>query len=313
MDGTGDVALPIADTSTPEANTTAELYDSSGAPTGRAFDDQAQFLSSTSGFLMLSRVPWMSQYQLTGLDAHGGALGGSGPLDGTERFIAQDGTGSAVIAGQGVNTPGPTMLFRFDLQARPLASVPIRAGEVVIGMGTDVRANTLLLTDGTSRFGSGTVAGYWIDANGQAGPEFSVARVSETPCSGCYMLEKRVGGGLFLKDSHGDWLAQIDALATQASAPPEWLARKPGVRIVLVHSGAAYALVEPQATGTHCTQSVDVVSSVGQSCGTAQFPCGMAQSGLSIGYDGTVVVNGDDQSAAPQHTCHWQWWTRFFR
>lgn len=197
-----------------------------------------------------------------------------------------------------------------------------RPSDYPVAMAVDRAGATLFLFDGTAYFGANTVAGIWIDPAGAAGNIFEMlGPQSDLAFRLPFALTQRTASGLFLSRS-GQWVAQIDSLATVSSAAPEWLQARPSSRLHMVHGGKGYAVLPVGGLDVQdCAQTVEVVSPSGLSCGTTTFraAAGACRTGpISVGYDGSVMQVAPDPDPAHKEwfgpaTCYWQWWTGFFR
>jgi hypothetical protein len=263
--------------------------------------------------------------------------------DGTERkrvkstdpggIQANDPTGGVIVFD---DKSLPRQLIAFDaagvVRWRVLVSATMGAA-----FGVDRQGNSLLLFDsgppsgsdaGTPDGGppSGTTTGQWVDHSGDVRPTFD-AKMPYEPLRNLY---PRVGSGLFYQSTsfegttvHNNWIAQFDALAIQATPPPDWLLTRPDTKISMAHGGRAYAMLPSQSRGSSpdCSQTVEVVAASGKSCGPAKFtvsqtPCTTLS--IDIGYDGTVLQQLPTAMEQPLvmgalGTCTIHWWPGFLR
>lgn len=78
--------------------------------------------------------------------------------------------------------------------------------------------------------------------------------------------------------------------ATTGTAPPAWLAARPGTQVRHVRGGSAYALVPVAVAGT-CTQRVELLSAEGRLCGAVTVGAsGCATLQVEVGRDGTLLA-----------------------
>jgi hypothetical protein len=206
-------------------------------------------------------------------------------------------------------------------------TVPDRVNQGGIVYGVDRAGNSLILWDGTARFGTGAEAGQWIDANGQAGAIFLFANGIKQgdllPNSANVMpsMNERMGSGLLIAKSDNTWLGQIDSLATHLNPPPAWLAARPDTLLHMIHGGKGYAVSRLDAAGPACEQQIEVISPSGKSCGKSTFAVDSATckpGNFLVGFDGTVVQQLPVDlpactAAGHQCTCSWHAWPGFFR
>jgi hypothetical protein len=224
----------------------------------------------------------------------------------------EDPLGGVVAGIQG--TPLQFASFDADLAERWRMNVP---GGLPVALAVDRAGAMLYLFDRSGVWGRGSASGMWVDHSGKAGPIFEM--LASYPASS-FALTQRTGSGLFLAIG-GNWVAQIDSMATAASAAPDWLKARPNVRLHMVRGGKGYAVLPVEGDAADCVQDVEVVSPAGQSCGVTRFrgAKGSCRTGpISVGYDGTVMQAAPDPD--PAHhlwfgpaTCYWRWWPGFYR
>lgn len=185
---------------------------------------------------------------------------------------------------------------RFDGTARdrfePVTAASwLQGGEErpAVAVGTDVLGRTLVLWNGEAFFGAGSTAGRWLDANGAPLTPIFQARIPSLGTES-RVLSPLMGGGLALR-LDGTWAARFESGASEASAPPSWLAQRRG-RLHIVRGGKAYALLPPAPTAPVCRQQVEVLAPDGTLCGTLAFdtPEGACvTSPLVLGADGSIL------------------------
>jgi hypothetical protein len=322
VDGTGTLALP--------------------REAGSSFATSISFVSASGVLLKTADTYRVNTFtaQLDGFEA-GVQAWGSGSLHAWDSMgneihrifsadlMAEDPLGGIV----GSTAAGRIVSYDERLTPRWTAQVPTSMSLFVVA-GVDRRGHTLILFDGSDRYGANSVAGEWIDHFGNAGPVFQF--LGPQPDQGQRMgfgLTPRVGNGLFLfqqireNDRVGvrwgvRWIAQIDSLATSASPAPTWLQARLNTQLHMARGGRAYAVLPLARDSTDCTQTIEVVAPAGTSCGTAVFRAGAGAGAcsmkeISIGYDGTVVQQLPDSLERRcwfgPCTCSWQWWSGFLR
>ena len=103
------------------------------------------------------------------------------------------------------------------------------------------------------------------------------------------------------------------------SAPPDWLAARPGTKLHMARNGRAYAVIYQQRADGACQANIEVVATSGKSCGTAVFPSDRAGAicagTLTVGYDGTVDMVGDTffNNGTSNRNCNFRWWKGFLQ
>jgi uncharacterized protein YodC (DUF2158 family) len=216
----------------------------------------------------------------------------------------------------------PPGLLAFDAKGDLRWQVPLDDGTAVFAV--DRAGNTLVLTNGASRFADGAVAGQWFDASGTAGPVFQAGTLPPGTPIWVLNLYPRVGSGLFLQtvgtdsSSHvrSSWFRQLDSMATSGTAAPDWLTARPDTRLHMARGGTAYAMLpQPGATPPTCSQQIEVVAPSGKTCGTVTFTISATScrtKSIDVGYEGTVIQQlpseMEQQNAAGQTTCSWRFW-----
>jgi len=106
------------------------------------------------------------------------------------------------------------------------------------------------------------------------------------------VVHSLVSGGLALR--LGDtWAGVLNPFESTLSPAPAWLADRPGTNFTIVRNERAYAL---SRSGSN---SLDLVTTQGSSCGTVTFP---GVGGVTTGADGTVI------GASGEGGCTKRWW-----
>jgi hypothetical protein len=170
----------------------------------------------------------------------------------------------------------------------------------------------------------GPVVAQWVSPAGVPGPQFQPF----APGQFVPALHPRVGNGFFALA--GTWIGQFEPFATAMTPPPAWLAARPPANVHMVHGGRGYAFlpflpteVAAPPTSDDCSQTIEVVSPSGQSCGKATFSVGggsCTPSSIVVGYDGTVIqqlpfAREASSCTAAGHRCNctYRYWSGFFR
>ena len=186
-------------------------------------------------------------------------------------------------------------------------------------LGVDRTGQVLLLFDGAGRFAGASVAGLWITHEGQRGSIFSA--IDRKFADTILVVAPRVGSGLFVQERSplgGNWVRQIDSLATSGAPPPSWLAERGGWVVHFAHNGTTYAMTPrsdvDSSPGPNCR--LDVIAASGKTCGTVTFtdPSGSCESGnLEVGYDGTLVqlLASSTSGCHRDCACTWRWWSGY--
>ena len=238
--------------------------------------------------------------------------------------------GLVLVRGDGQGGPAPTSVeaWAADGSLRWSRLLPDATAAERDVVGADRVGNVLVLWDGTARYGSG-LAGQWYTPDGAAGPVFDAGpggSSGTTVREG--LLFERVGSGLFLWmrtfDSLGGssaaWTTEYPPLVAGFNAAPAWLQARPRTRLHMIHGGAGYAMLPVEGPAASCSQSIEVVSPSGTSCGRAAFPIAAGPCttrSITVGYDGSVVqqlpTEQESCTNARTCTCTWRHWSRFFR
>jgi hypothetical protein len=86
----------------------------------------------------------------------------------------------------------------------------------------------------------------------------------------------------------------------------------------MARGGTAYAMLPLRSqVETECSQTIEIVASGGQSCGTATFGFGgtCQMEDIAVGYDGTVIQSVPRREETCQYPfvckCGWRWWRGF--
>ena len=192
----------------------------------------------------------------------------------------------------------------------------------VRGLGVDVRSRSLVITDGASRFGSGTISAQWFDKDGvPLTGEFLLVAGFSAGQSTWFETSALMGGGLLVRRMDGpssaSALVVVDSGREHVAAPPEWMIARRDSRMQIARSGKAYAVLPLGTKSVPCTQRVEVVAPDGTSCGSTDYPIAGASCDtldLLLGADGTIIQQLPTGMEATNdvvsgHTCTWRWWS----
>jgi len=196
----------------------------------------------------------------------------------------------------------------------------------VFGLGVDLLGRSLVITDGVSRFGGGTISAQWFDKDGGAlTGEFVLLTGFSPGASTWFETTALIGGGLLVRrmdgPSHARALVVLRSGSAKVDPPPDWMMSRRDVKLQIAAGGKAYAALPLGANGVPCTQRVEVVAPDGTSCGAAEYPiaggtCDTLE--LSLGADGTIIQQlpkamEQTNSVAGGHTCTWRFWPAALR
>jgi hypothetical protein len=195
----------------------------------------------------------------------------------------------------------------------------------VLALGVDLSGNTLILYDGRSEFGPGTLGGMWVGASGEAGTRFRAA--NDISLIDTFVLFPASKEGLFLQNvrktdlqDEATWIAAFSPSEEAPSILPSWLADRPGTDLHLMHSNSAYGLLsrkEQFGVGVSGRCSIEVLTAGGISCGAVNFDQdGRGCQSIAMGYDGTIITQPELTTADCdlEGSCNWtwHWWSKFF-
>lgn len=308
--GSGTLALPTEDSS-PGYGTTLHFALKTGESLGARGGPRTDTLTEQLNGFVIQNSAGGGQSWLTATDSSGGRLA---EAHGHISDLCEDPTGGGVALQSG-------SLVSYDAELRLRFSLPLPPKSAPLAV--DRAGNTLVLSDGSQQYGSGSIAAFWVDHAGAMGAVFMLigptSSIVQSP-----QATARVKSGLFIA-SGGRWTLQLDSLSTRSEPAPAWLASRPVREMHMVHDGRAYAILPPAAHPAvvgDCVQSIEVVASSGKSCGTNTFraAAGSCETlGIRVGYDGTVVQQLPSASefscpaTGSQCACTWQWWPGFFQ
>lgn len=200
----------------------------------------------------------------------------------------------------------------------PLAS----AGEV-FGLGTDLLGRSLIITDGSARYGAGTISAQWFGPDGVPLTDDFVLLSGFVPGSPTWFeTSALVGSGVMVRRMDGYNPSHAQALVTVASGAalvrpaPSWMTSRPDTRLQVTHGDKAYAVLPLAAKGVTCTQRLEVLAPDGTSCGAADYPIGAGTcdtGNLTLAEDGTVIqplplTMETSNPVTFSHSCTWRFW-----
>lgn len=272
------------------------------------------------------------------LDGRGVSLGMSEAIGAGGFFAAADPQGGVVIAGRldaaDIRNPlGPPSGAKFASDGAVLwGPAMLASAGAVYGVGVDLNGRTLVVSDGTSGFGPGSISGQWFDDGGSAlTGEFLLLSGFVAEKSTRFELAPLIGGGLAIERrdeivpeaaAAEVWILTIDSGGTVAQPAPRWLIERPETHLAIARGGQAYALLSVGLMNTPCTQAVEVVTRDGQSCGQVLYSprylgvCPETQD-LVLTADGTIVQklpeDMDPTSSSGMSRCTWRYWPAALR
>jgi hypothetical protein len=226
------------------------------------------------------------------------------------------------------------MVILYNTTAAPLIAWgprPLESRGEVLGAGVDVQGRSLVITDGSARFGAGHISAQWFDQGGNAiAGEFDLLpRFSGG--AGWFEAWPLIDGGLvivrrswsFDAADRAEKLALLKAGETRTDAVPPWMARRPNTRWQIAREGRAYAVLPLGAKNVPCTQRLEIVAPDGTVCGARDYSMAAGTcttKDLGLGADGTVIQALPDSmetraevSVGTVQTCTWRWWPRALR
>ena len=203
---------------------------------------------------------------------------------------------------------------------------------LVFGGGLDLVGNAIVITDGSAKFGAGSISAQWLSSLGKdLTGEFQLISGFQAGSNTWFEVSALGGGGVAIRrvdaaDSTGanqtsQYLCVVQAGDTSCGGVPDWLASRRNIRIEPVRNGAAYAALPDPGGVSDCRQTVELIDVNGASCGTMDLP--MASGActtrpLAVGKDGTLIQPLADPawSCGPgDRPCRatWRWWSGLFR
>jgi len=252
---------------------------------------------------------------LAAIDQRGSAVATAAITGEYAGAVAGDPLGGVVLVLKRTGSDAMTAIAAYDERLQLRFRIPFASTRQPLALGVDSHGSSLLLLDGTSTYGPGSVAGIWIDHSGNARAEFRAIDDVATPPA--LFLIPRIGGGFFAGRNPGpaasaSWVRQFDAFGA-GSAPPDWLTARPGSTLLIARSGRAYAVPHSGLGDSSCQADIEVLAPSGASCGTAVLPtdASWCRPALVLGRDGTVVEGTavDGPAGSSRRTSMFRWWT----
>jgi hypothetical protein len=263
----------------------------------------------------LRGIEWTDGHDvLYAADPAGGLLLAADMSGSTPPFTSEPFTHAAAMYVRGAS--GPSLRW---------GPIPLATAGTLLAAGVDVRGRALVISDGTAKFGPGTVAGQWLERDGSAITGEFVVLDSWKPAPRTRLeTAPLIGGGLVVlrRDSDGQPATTSQALVTLASGhasaepAPEWMRSRPNTRLQIIRGGHAYALLPYGSMGVRCSQTAGVVAPDGTWCASADYPIAPGTcdtSDLTLGADGTVIQQlpfsmETSNDSTNSHSCTWRWW-----
>lgn len=310
-DGAGNLALGAAFSSQPFTGNFSFLGTDGSVRSAHSYLGLGTPYAQLTGFEGLAQES--ASYGVLALAADGAQIQHTSNIVGSG-LSANDPTGGMVIDNRGsIEAHDPRGTLRWTVS---IADITQR----LYALGVDRAGQVILLFDGAGRFAANSVAGLWISHEGQRGTIFSAIDRKFTDT--WLVIAPRVKSGVFVQERSplgGNWVRQIDSLATSGSAPPSWLVQRGGWVVHFAHNGTAYAMTPTGDVGSSegPTCQLDVISAGGKTCSTITFddPSGTCESGnLEVGYDGTLVqLLGTSSTSGCRRdcACTWRWWSGY--
>jgi len=322
-DGFGVVALIVDDVNLLPRRSSVFLFDSSGNSRGTYSGLDTILTEQLAGFELRNHYPpaggvgaGAPSSEVVAIDGTGSVVGSTGTIDAVFVLVAIDPLGGVVVSSVPRDSSPTRAIAAYDDRARLRWRTELPSSDAIVAVGVDRQGNTLALVDGSSRYGSGKLAGIWLDHSGRAGSVFEAADIGDSP-RGALLLTPRVESGLFLRRSDGAWTRQFDAFGP-GQPPPSWLEARSSTTLHMARGGRAYAVISPPTSGGACQATIEVVTPSGKTCGTVVFPGEQSSFcfvSLTVGYDGTVIekVNERSTGAGGGRVCGFSWWTGFLQ
>jgi hypothetical protein len=214
---------------------------------------------------------------------------------------------------------------------------PVRLDSIgtVFGLGLDLTGNTLVITDGSAKFGGGAISAQWFSVSGVPLTGEFLLVSNFTPGSNTWFeTSALIGGGVMVRRmdlvletiptavTRAKALVTVGSGATFAQPAPAWMTSRPDTRLQITRNGRAYAALPYGAPGVTCAQRVDLLAADGTLCSAATYPIAAGSCNthdLTLGLDGTVIqqLPGEMETAfqgnVNVNTCTWRWWAGALR
>src|SRR5947207_11838542 len=188
-DGFGVVAL-IVDTppeNFPRHNSVL-LFDSSGNSRGTYSGLDTFFTEQLAGFELRNQHPPANGYgagapssEVVAIDGRGSVVNSTGTINAVFVLVAIDPLGGVVVSSRPGDSSPTRAIAAYDDRARLRWRTELPSSEEIVAVGVDRQGNTLALVDGSSRYGSGKLAGIWLDHSSKPGEVFEAAEVGPIP------------------------------------------------------------------------------------------------------------------------------------
>jgi hypothetical protein len=296
-------------------------------------------LPQPAGFAAATGPGYLGPRNLVGLlrwDSAGKDVPGSFRY-GDHLASAADPAGGILVAGNLSTTQsGPTghVAEMFTGGATPFAVKwgprKLDSGGTVFGAGVDLLGRSLVITDGTSKFGGGTISAQWFDRDGTPLTGEFVLVTGFTPgASTWFETSTLIGGGLLVRRMdvvytpapdagyHALALVVVSSGIARVDPAPEWMISRRDVRLQVAPGGRAYAALPLGAPKVACTQRLEVLAPDGTSCGARDYAIAAGTCGtgdLTLALDGTVIqqlpasMESERSWYDGSHSCTWRWW-----
>jgi hypothetical protein len=290
------------------------------------------YTAQPDGFTGTAANPAQSAWATHHIDRSGSSLHTGQTFFGPTPWQAPDPGGGIVLAGPMSNSQTAArrpQIVSEDANANTRALGSIASPESVFGIGMDVAGNALVITNGTGRFGTGSISAQWFDRF--AAPltgEFVLLSGFEPGRSTWFETAPLIGGGLAVRrmDGHDEgggrfsvtsrWLVVVTSGAPSVSPAPDWLASRNDTLLAIVRGGRAYALLPEEKPNGECAQSIEVFTPGGQSCGAQEFrrASGSCRTlGIRVGLDGTILQQTppafEQGAGSDSPSCSWLFWS----
>jgi hypothetical protein len=239
-----------------------------------------------------------------------GELLAVGPI--SARFVAPADAQQMVwqLRGDATSLWGPTALA---LQSR------------VLGAGSDAAGRVLVIQEGASEFGAGSIAAQWFDRDGSALTRAFQLIPEFRPGPSTWFETSAIAGGLAIRRMDQDtpsalkkseWVLVLRSGSRRPDPAPEWLRSRPNTDLALLADGR-YATLPWGTDVSPCAQAVEILSSSGESCGTLTMEVDSRRCrtrDLRRGLDGTLLqMLPADREDSPVgqplvHSCTLRFW-----
>ncbi len=197
------------------------------------------------------------------------------------------------------------------------------------GAGVDAMDRTIVITDGSAKFGAGAISAEWLGPDGAPLTGEFLLQASVVPGANTWFeTSALIGGGVLVRrmdldarGTHSQALVTVASGSPVVAPPPGWMVARRDSRLKIARGGRAYAVLPFGAKGVACSQRVELIAPDGTFCSASTYTiragaCDTAD--LALGEDGTVVQTSppvfstDDQGKANM-SCTWQWWVGTLR